>query len=162
MNARETFEQAVTFRDFLPGDAIHICVQPSQHVCLGVNRPVLTVEDGLDMLLGGPAWTAIGPDGRLLCCGGFKLLWPPNPPLTDGHAVAWAILADTLGASHAAVTRYARDRCLEAPYSRLEVITRMDVPPEYRWARLLGFGNPRVLRKWGPEGRPHVLLERIK
>jgi hypothetical protein len=161
MNMPARIPEAVTFRDFLPGDAIHICLQTSQHICLGVNRPVLNIEDGLDMLLGGPAWTAIGRGGRILCCGGFKLLWPPNPPLTGGHAVAWAILAANLGAGHVAITRFARDRIAEAPYSRIECITRMDVPSEFLWARLLGFGNGRVLRKWGPEGRPHMLLERI-
>lgn len=154
---------SVAFRPMLAGDAINICVQPSQHVCLGVNRPILSLEDGEEMASGGPAWTAIDAfDGRILCVGGFKELWPPNPPLTDGHAIAWAILAANIGAAHHAITAYSRQRVAETTYSRLEVIVRMDVPAERRWARLLGFGNPRVLRKWGPEGAPHMLLERIR
>jgi hypothetical protein len=153
----------VEFRELLIGDVLRIFVQPSQHFCLGVNRPVLKLEDATEIVTGGPAWTAIDQaTGRVLAIAGFKDLWPANPPRTDGHAIAWAVLAADLGPAHLAISSFARAQIAAAPYSRLEAIVRMNLPAEYRWARLVGFGNPRVLRKWGPDGEPHMLLERVR
>lgn len=163
MNAQAPITNgAVAFRELLVGDVLRIFVQPSQHLCLGVNRPVLTLEDAMEIASGGPAWTAVDGFGKVLTIGGFKELWPANPPKTMGHAIAWAVLAPELGAAHLAITTFAKRQIEAAPYSRLEAIVRMGVPPEYRWARMLGFGNPRVFRKWGPDGEPHMVLERIR
>jgi hypothetical protein len=164
VNALPVLERAgtVAFRELLAGDVLRIFVQPAQHLCLGVNRPVLTLEDAMEMVSGGPAWTAFDEAGRILTVAGFKELWPPNPPKTDGHAIAWAVLAADLGPAHLPITMFAREQIAAAPYSRLEAIVRMNVPTEFRWARLCGFGNPRVMRKWGPDGEAHMLLERIR
>ncbi len=152
----------VTFRELLVGDVLRIFVQPSQQLCMGVTRRVLSLEDAMELVAGGPAWSGIDDSGRVLGLAGFKELFPANPPKTMGHAVAWAVLAADLGPAHVKISGFAREQIAAAPYSRLEAIVRMGVPAEFRWARLLGFGNPRVLRRWGPDGDPHMLLERVR
>lgn len=147
---------AVTFRAMCAGDVVALALQPSQHVCLGVTRPVHSLEDGAELVEGGPAWTAVASDGRILCCAGFKILWP------DRHAVAWALLAAGLGSAHVAITRFARDRIAQSPLPRIEAIVRAGVVAEPKWARLVGLRRRALLRKWGPEGRAHILFERIR
>lgn len=148
---------AVQFRPMRPVDAPRLHLQRSQHVCLGVTRIVHSIEDGRELVEGGPAWTAERAcDGRVLCIAGFKELWPGR------HAVAWAMLATGLGPAHLAITRYARDRIAEAPFDRIEAIVREGVSAECRWARLVGLTFIARLRKWGPDGETHVLFERIR
>jgi hypothetical protein len=149
------------FRDFLAGDVVQLALQPSQHVTLGVTRPVLSYEDGEELAEGGPAWTAIGRDGRILACIGAKYLWPPHDEF-GGHAVAWAMLAADLGAAHLAVSRFARDRIADVAADRLEAIVRADVAAEARWPELLGMRLVARLEKWGPDAAPHLLFERIR
>jgi hypothetical protein len=151
-------------RPMAAGDVVQLALQPSQHKCLGMTRVAHSIEDGQELVAGGPAWTAIGRHhdgtwGRILCCAGFTILWPANEK-TRGHAMAWAMLAEGLGAAHLAVTRFAQRRIAEAPYSRLEAIVR-DVEAEKAWAWYCGFRNPILLRAWGPEGEDHLLYERI-
>jgi hypothetical protein len=146
----------VTFRDMQPGDVVQLALQPSQHTALGVTRAVHSFEDGEELALGGPSWTAIGADGRILCCAGFRELWPGR------HAVAWALLASGLGAAHLAVTRFARDRIAESPLARIEAIVRAGVAAECAWARLVGLNLVAELRQWGPDGETHLLFERLR
>lgn len=150
---------SVTFRPMAAGDIVQLALQPSQHKCLGMTRVAHTIEDGAELVKGGPAWTAIGADGRILACAGFTILWPANER-TKGHAMAWAMLAEGLGAAHLAITRYARARVAEAPYSRLEAIVR-DGEAEKAWAWHVGFRDPHRLRAWGPEAEDHLLYVRI-
>ncbi|MEA3053560.1 MAG: hypothetical protein QOG72_2463 [Sphingomonadales bacterium] len=150
----------VTFRPMCAGDVVQLALQPSQHVCLGVTRAVHSIEEGEELVAGGPAWTAVGGDGRILCCAGFTLLWPANG-LTGGHAVAWALLAADLGAAQLAITRFARRRIEESRFDRIEAIVRAGIVAEPKWARLVGLRRRALLRKWGPEGKTHLLFERV-
>lgn len=150
---------AVTFRDLLPGDVVQLALQPSQHVTLGLVRPALGYADGEELAAGGPAWTALH-RGRVVACVGAKYLWPPADGFT-GHAVLWALLADGIGAAHLAVTRFVRDRIADSPIARLEAIVRAEEEAECKWPRLLGLNLAAVLRRWGPEGAPHLLFERV-
>lgn len=146
----------VTFRRMRPVDAARIALQPSQHVCLGIVRPVHSIEDGEELCDGGPAWAAVAPGGAVLCIAGFKVIWP------ERHAIAWAMLAEGIGAGHLAITRYARDRIAEAPFDRVEAIVREAVAAELKWPQLVGLTPVARLRKWGPDGATHVLFERIR
>lgn len=152
---------AVTFRAMCAGDVVQLDLQPSQHDYLGMTRPAHGLEDGEDLVAGGPAWTALAADGRILCCAGFRYLWPPSEGFS-GHAVAWALLARDIGPAHFAVTHFARRTIAESPIGRIEAIVRADVAAEPAWARLVGFRRRALLRKWGPEGKAHILFERIK
>jgi hypothetical protein len=152
---------SVRIREFLAGDVVQLVLQPSQHRFLGVTRPVHSIEDGFELEAGGPAWTAIAPDGRILACYGFTYLWQPTE-LAGGHAVAWALLAEDLGRAHVAITRFARDTIAASPIDRIEAIVRADVAADCRWAEMVGFNLVATLRNWGPEGKTHLLFERIR
>lgn len=156
---------AVMFRPFLAGDVVQLALQPSQHVTLGFTRPVRDIEDGRELEAGGPAWTAIGlagsNRGRVLCCAGFTELFPAGEA-SGGHAVAWALLAEGLGAAHLAITRYARRQFEASSYSRIEAIVRAAVVGECKWPRLIGMSLAATLERWGPQGETHLLFERIK
>lgn len=160
---RQEGSERVSFRGMLAGDVVQLALQPSQHVFLGVHRPVHSIEEGREMVAMGPAWTAVGSDGRILCCAGFGELFAPGPA-TGGHAVAWALLAAGLGPAHLAITRFARRQFAESPYSRIEAIVQAgpDHEKEGAWARRVGMKFAAWLPKWGPEGKLHVLYERIK
>jgi hypothetical protein len=152
---------AVTFRAMIAEDVVELALQPSQHVCLGVTRAVHSIEDGEELVEGGPAWTAVARDGRILCCAGFRILWAANEA-TGGHGVAWALLAADLGPAQVAITRFARARIAESPLDRIEAIVRAGVVAEPQWARLVGLRRRALLRKWGPEGKTHLLFERVR
>lgn len=152
---------SVTIRDFTPSDLPQLALQPSQHMCLGIHRPVHTLEDGEELAALGPAWTAIGPDGRVLACYGFGFQWPPTADF-GGQALAWAMLAEGIGSAHVAITRFARETIAASPIDRIEAIVRADVEAEWRWADLVGFKHVAELRKWGPEGATHLLYERVR
>lgn len=149
----------MSFRDFLPGDVVQLALQPSQHVTLGLTRAVLSYADGEDLAEGGPAWTALD-GGRVIGCFGAKFLWPVTD-VCGGHAVAWALLGEGMGAAHLAFTRFVARMVAEVPIARLEAIIRADVAAEACWARLCGFKRRALLRQWGPEGKPHLLFERL-
>jgi hypothetical protein len=151
----------IVIRPFLAGDVVQLVLQPSQHRFLGVTRPVHSIEDGAELAAGGPAWTAIDPKGRILACYGFTFLWPPSG-LTGGHAVAWALLAEDLGRAHVAITRFAQRTIADSPIERIEAIVRADVAADCRWAEMVGFELAATLRCWGPEGKTHLLFERVR
>lgn len=151
----------LTIRPFLAPDVVQLDLQPSQHVTLGVLKALHSVEDGEELETAGPAWTVIGPDGRILCCYGFAYLHPPSE-LTGGHALAWALLTVELGAAHVAITRFARETIDASPIDRIEAIVRADVATECRWAELVGLERAAVLRAWGPERKTHLLFERVR
>jgi hypothetical protein len=159
--ARNERSMSASIRPFCPTDVERLVLQPSQHVTLGIHRPVHTIEDGRELAELGPAWTAVSSDGRILACYGFGYQWPPSE-LTGGHALAWAMLGQGLGAEHVAITRFARDTLAASPIDRIEAIVRADVEAEWRWAELVGFNRVAELRAWGPEGETHLLYERVR
>lgn len=147
-------------RPFLAGDVVQLDLQPSQHMTLGLHKAAHSIEDGRQLEAAGPAWTAID-GGRIVCCYGFAYMFEPAPGY-GGHALAWALLAGGIGASHVAVTRFARQTIASSPIERIEALVRDDAPAECRWAELVGFELGAVLRRWGPEGKTHRLYERIR
>lgn len=159
--ALETTCSGVRFRPLLAGDVVQLALQPSQHVTLGIYAPVHDVEHGRELEAGGPAYTAIAPDGRILCCAGLTELWPAGPK-NGGHALAWGMLAEGLGSAHLAITRFGRRLFETSSYTRIEAIVRAHVKAEVTWARLLGLKQSAVLEAWGPDGETHLLFDRIR
>lgn len=153
--------RSVQIRAFLAGDVVQLALQPSQHMTLGVHKAVHSIEDGETLEAAGPAWTAIGADGRILCCYGFAYEHRPSE-LTGGHALAWALLTTDLGPAHVAITRFARETIAASPIDRIEALVRADVAAECRWAEMVGLELAAVLRAWGPERRTHLLFERVR
>lgn len=146
-------------RPFLAGDVVQLDLQPSQHLTLGILKPMHSVEDGRELVDAGPAWTVTA-EGRVLCCYGFAFMFAPSEGY-GGHALAWAMLAGGIGRAHFAVTRFARETIAASSIERIEALVRDDVPAECRWAELVGLEFRAVLRKWGPEARTHRLYERV-
>jgi hypothetical protein len=152
---------SVRIRPFLAGDVVQLDLQPSQHVTLGVVKAIHSLEDGQELENAGPAWTAIGDDGRILCCYGFAFLHQPNEK-TGGHALAWALLTTGLGPAHLAISRFARATIAASPITRIEAVVRGGVAAERKWAELVGLTLSAVMRAWGPTGETHLLYERVR
>ncbi len=145
----------VSFRPFVAADALAIVVQSSQRIELGLDRSVKTIAEATAMEYAGPAWTAIGRDGRILACAGFAETFP------GVQAVAWAMLAAGIGAAHLAITRYARRRLSELRYRRIELIAAYE-PKAEQWAILLGFEPAHVLRNFGAASERCILFEVLR
>lgn len=136
-------------------DAVVIDRQPSQRVQLGLTREI-SEEEAEGLACGGEAWTAWTNDGtrwRIAACFGLRETFPGR------QAVAWAILAEGIGAAHLAITRFARARIAASPLRRIEAVTRTDA--EHAWAKLVGLTPAHVLRAFGAASEDHLLLERI-
>lgn len=144
------------FRPMLAGDAMLLEMQPSQHFELGLEEPIFTRERAHDLADNGLAWTAH--DGaRILCCAGFRQLY-------TGHAIAWAAFVDPseLGRAAVSISRYAARRVADAPYRRIEAIVEADNERAMEWSARIGLEPVHLLRKYGAEGKDHMLFERVK
>jgi hypothetical protein len=146
----------LSFRPMLPGDVVLLSLQPSQHFELGLEHKSYTFEEGEDLAANGDAWTAYRGD-RIVASAGFRELFKRG----SGHAVVWAALATNIGSDHLPVTRFARKAIAEAPYRRLEAIVDAADVKAVGWAKLVGLTAVHELRGYGPEGKTHILFERV-
>ena len=150
----------VTFRDFAAADAVEITLQRSQHVEAGLYRPVASIDEAHDLEQAGPAFTAIGRDGRILaCCGIYTTFRNDAGDPVQGNI--WALLAEGIGAAHLQITRYCRKRLFALPYRRLEAIVKAE-DRECTWARLGGLLPMAVLDNWGAASETHILYARLR
>ena len=160
-------------------DAIRL--QRSQARPLGIDYVPGAAE--IERMCDGPtAWAAIEVDdhrSRVVACFGVA------EQFAGMHATGWAMLADNIGPSHLAVTRFAR-RCMdECTVPRVELLARChdvegllerhpgldpgqivalataEPTPEIRWALMLGFKPAHVLRCYGADGGSVMLMERL-
>lgn len=145
---------SLEFRPMLAGDAVLLSLQPSQYFELGLEHRQYTIEEGAELADNGLAWTAHR-GSRIVTIAGFRELFP-------GHAVVWAALSDAVGADHLAITRFAQKQISEAPYRRLEAIVDKANGKAVAWAKLVGLEPAHELLGYGPEGKPHVLFEKVK
>ncbi len=138
-----------------PIDMLVIQRQASQLVQLGIERTV-SMEEAEAIAEGeGEAWTARH-HGRIVACLGLRETFPGR------QAVAWAVLAEGLGAAHLAITRFARARIRASKLVRIEAIVRQSVPAEAAWAQLVGISPVHVMRGFGAASETHILCERIR
>lgn len=145
----------ISIAPLIATDALEIQRQPSQRVQLGLEREI-SLEEAEEIAAGpGEAWT-VRHHGRIVACIGLRETFPGR------QAVAWAILAEGLGAAHLAVTRFARARIATSPLRRIEAIVRAETHAESIWARLVGLQAAHVLRSFGAQSETHVLFERIR
>lgn len=103
------------------------------------------------------------------------------------QATGWAVFSSDIGVHHLPITRFARDRIVNAYYSRTDLITEcadaepllerlpdldpgellalLTAPhvrtPGVRWALAIGMKPAAVLRKYGQASETHMLFERI-
>lgn len=144
----------IEIRQMAAEDAMAIKRQASQRVQLGLEAQ-MTPEIAQDLIDGGEAWTMTR-DGVPVACLGLRETFPPV------QGVAWAILADGVGAAHLALSRFARRRIAASPLVRIEAIVRTSVEAECLWARLVGLEPVALLRKFGAASEDHMLFERVR
>lgn len=141
---------ATIIRDLQPADVLEVNLQ----CCQQLEPDVIDAAWGARVASNGEAWTA-EQDGKIIGCGGLLRLHA-------GHALAWVLLSEPLGAALIPITRHARRAIAASPCPRIEALVRADWPEALEWAVLLGMSEVAVLRQWGPLGTPHVLFERVK
>lgn len=141
-------------RPMLPGDAVLLKMQPSQHFEFGVEHRQFTFEEGEQLAFGGVAWTACR-GIEIIGIAGFRECYP-------GHATLWAALSAKIGPDHLACTRFARREIEASPYRRLEAVVELDNERACAWAKLVGLVPVHVMHGYGAAGRPHVLFERVR
>jgi hypothetical protein len=85
---------------------------------------------------GGPAWTALLPDGAILCCGGFVIPWP-------GMGIVWLSASKEIahyGLWLTKVVRFlVREQMGRYHLHRLEAVILKDEPRNSRWIEAMGF-----------------------
>jgi hypothetical protein len=109
----------------------------------------------------GPAWTAIGADGRSSAA-------TASPSCSSRRRATAAMRSPGRCSPAGSARRTSRSRASPArrsPRARSSGSRRWSAttsPAECRWAELVGFELGAVLRRWGPEGKTHRLYERIR
>ena len=148
---------SVVFRPFFWFDAVEIAVQPSQWVQAGIDARTMTEHEARDLAKRGAAWTAIGEDGRILCCAGIAEMF------VGRQGTAWAMLAADLGvAQHLAITRFARARIAASPLVRVESLISDDPTGRCaKWAQAVGLELEATLACWGAASETVFLYRRI-
>lgn len=153
---------SVEIRPFRARDAIELALQPSQWIEAGIECRAMDEAQALALEQSGPAWSAIGDDGRVLVCAGFGTMYFDSD-CRPAHGVAWAMLTTGIGAAHVAITRHARRMIAQSPLRRIEAIVKADDEGDAcRWARMVGLEMACVLRGYGADGTTHFLFERVR
>ncbi|MGN6596080.1 hypothetical protein [Sphingopyxis terrae] len=148
----------VEIRALLPLDVLALDRLPNVEGQFGIYEPIKNIAHGIELQAMGPAWTAVGEDGTILCCAGFGQVF------TDVQASAWALFSREFATSaraQAAVMRFMRDRIAEGPWRRIEALCRDAWPAEGRWLERVGFSRVALLRAWGPHSEDYWLFERV-
>lgn len=146
----------VSFRAFQPADVVKISRHLSAELLrIGLTEDPASIEEGQALAAAGPAWTAVGRDGEILCCAGFAEVFPGI------QAEAWAMLATAIGPAHLAITRFARWQIQTSPLFRIDArcVRRR---AEITWAKLCGLREWAELGPWGPRREPTMLFSRIR
>lgn len=114
-----------------------------------------TPEHARALEMAGQAYTAMV-DGRPIACSGLVEQWP-------GRALAWALLANDIGAhTFVRVSRAVRRYLDASDYRRIEMQVDADHPQAIRWAQLLGFEVEGKRAKFLPDGRDAFEFVRIR
>lgn len=103
-------------------------------------RPLINGPEYAEGLMRGPAYTAFA-GGRPLVCAGVLEQW-------TGRANAWAVVGSFARDHMLPITRAVRDFLDSQDYARIDTCVRAGFHPGLRWARLLGFADEGVMRRW--------------
>lgn len=151
--APSSYLTRVTIRPMTVADAMSLQRQSSQQVQVGLVRD-MSVEVAQDLIDNGEAWTAERAGVPVAIMG-------LRETFAGRQGVAWAVLAEGVGAAHLPISRHARRRIADSALVRIEAIVRVDVDAEMLWARLVGLEPRCLLRKFGALSEDHMLFERI-
>jgi hypothetical protein len=139
-------------------DVLALDQQPNVEGQFGIYEPIKNIRHGIELQAMGPAWSAIGEDGSVLCCAGFGHVF------ADVQASAWAMFSRQFAGSvraQAAVMQFMRAQICASPFCRIEALCRDAYPAEGRWLERVGFERRVLLRKWGPHSEDYWLFERV-
>lgn len=104
------------------------------------------------------AWSVIQGD-EIWASGGILPVW-------EGRAIAWALLSHRIGPSRFRRIHTLVKRGLEEAHRRGYWRIETTVDPEFdnaaRWVAALGFRYEGRMRKFGPDGRDHLLVARVR
>lgn len=134
---------------FEPGHAKQIRLQPRQQPAAHL------VGDSHYVQLARAPSIAIVDGDEVLMCGGIFEIWP-------GRAIAWAMLAESIGHRMVSCVRIVRRFFDEQAVARVEMDVEVGHEEGHRFAHLLGFEleSPR-LRRYYPDGGDGALYVRI-
>jgi hypothetical protein len=159
------------------GDLLEIQQQRSPRVLFGMPATT-SLEDAEVIASQRVAWTARHA-GRLIACFGIV------EHFARVHGLAWAMLADSIGAAHLPLTRFVAAAIARCGLARLELLARAPdlervlatrpgldsgqivalarayPTPEMRWALMLGMTPAHVLRFYGGAAESFCLFERL-
>lgn len=116
---------------------------------------VCTPEYARELESAGPAYTAMREDGTVLCCAGIIVHW-------ECRALAWAIMARSIGPDYVAVHRAVERFLNSVTTPRIEITVDCEFPAAIRWAKLLGFECEARMKCYAPGGRDHYLYARVQ
>lgn len=107
-------------------------------------------------LEGEHSYTAFA-NGQVVACAGLAPQW-------ENRAIAWAYLADGLGAPLMLQLHRAVQRFLEvAPFDRIEATADVEFEQGHRWLRMLGFKlEAPCMPKYRPDGGDSSLYARVR
>jgi hypothetical protein len=135
---------------FTPAHAARIRLQPRQLEAAGYAS-----VDHYRKLAATPSIALLDGHNVLMCGGAFEI-WP-------GRAVAWALLAESIGHRMTACVRHVRRFFDEINAPRVEMDVAVDHEEGHRFARLLGFEleTPRA-RVYYPDGSDAAIYVRVR
>ena len=138
-------------RTFQPQDLYAISLQSAQ---LGILYDTVR-EKGYGEALAavGKAYTATS-SGEVMACIGVIPQWP-------GYSRAWALVSRDAGRCMVSLTRGIARWLRFHNEGRVDTAVRCDFDAAIRWAKMLGFQQEGVMRKYDPEGADYYLYAQV-
>ena len=132
-----------------PSDVRLLEVQPAQEYYKGhLTEDVLCQLQGDNFTY----WE----DGRPKALIGMQHQW-------KGRAIVWALIGDVKSwiRFHRETKGIMKEYISKRGILRLEMTTEVGFIESERWARMLGFKEESILRKYGPDGKDHKMMVRL-
>lgn len=136
-------------RPLNPSDVNSLDVQPTQDYYKGH-----LTEDALSQLQGDNFTYWEGDRAKAII--GMQHQW-------IGRAIVWALIGDVKSwiRFHREVDSIMKEYISKRDIIRLEMTTELGFIESERWARMLGFKEESILRKYGPDGKDHKMMVRL-
>ena len=100
--------------------------------------------------------------GRALVDGDDVLAVAGMIEVYTGHCIVWAVLSTRAARALTMITRAMAAVLADAPHHRIEMLVPNDFAAGHRWARMLGFVQEGVLRRYGPSAADHAAYARVR
>lgn len=125
---------------------------------MSIDKESDIFDSWIDLRSLGGGFTAIGPCGMILCCGGITDVW-------EGHGDAWFLRSVYVRrfpvTTMRICMRFFGSRVVNR-YRRIQCEVKAGASSDLRFASTLGFVQEGLMRKWGPDGSDYILMARVK